>query len=124
MSPKRAVHVRSPLKYENGRLVPVVEHNNKPPVTMPATACKAVSSFNVVEGSPERKGANSVALGELNRPQNITESNFFKAGDHEKGLDDPSTKGSRSKIGANLPNIMQKLLDQTQGSFQGTDHYI
>ena len=62
---------------------------------MPVTANKAISSFNVVEGSPARKTNNSVALGELNRPKNITESNFFKMENQENDLGDQSARSER-----------------------------
>ena len=77
---------------------------------MPATATKAISSFSVVEGSPVRKYNNSVALGELNRSKNITESNFFKVQDQENEHGDQSAKSER-QLGNKLPNAMQKLLD-------------
>ena len=86
--------MRSPLKYENGRLVPVID-NSRSPVTMPATAHKAISSFNVVEGSPARKSNHSVALGELNRPKNITESNFFKVDNQENELGEQNARSER-----------------------------
>ena len=82
---------------------------------MPATATKTIDSYNMVEEPSVRKSNNSVALGELYRSKNITENNFFKVQDQKNEHGNQSAKSEMQKD--KLPNAMQKLLDQTQGSF-------
>ena len=53
-SPKKAVHVRSPLKYENGRLRPPtmgIGGNVDASGLQSPSQNKSVSSYNVIEGA-------------------------------------------------------------------------
>ena len=55
-SPKREVHVLSPVRFENGKILPPLKE------TQTAPASKAVSSFDVYEGvANDRKASNAKA---------------------------------------------------------------
>ena len=53
--------------------------------TVPATAFKPISSFDVIEGSPDRKTYTSVGFKGVGKSDRhlITESNFFTAADKQ-----------------------------------------
>lgn len=113
-SPKREVHVLSPLKYENGQLIP-------PSNIGTMQASKAVSSFDIHEGAQNERAKNNTVNEGVDRGL-ITEMNFFNAAEAAQ------VEGRRkTKIGQNFPHVIQKIMDQTQGSFVrdgGSDRYI
>ena len=57
-SPKREVHVLSPVRFENGKILPPLKETQ----TVPAS--KAVSSFDVYEGVTKNDHPNNEANGE------------------------------------------------------------
>lgn len=97
---------------------------------MPAS--KAVSSFDVYEGAAYDRKTNNTVMnnhhakrGGVDSQQQrhlITETNFFNSKELEANVKNRQGRAA----GVEFPNIMQKLMDQTQGSYNvgGTDKYI
>jgi hypothetical protein len=75
-SPRRAVHVCSPVKYINGQIQMPVAHQH-----LPSTAFKPISSYDVIEGSVDRKTYTTVGFKPQKHERQLTESNFFSAQD-------------------------------------------
>ena len=123
-SPRRAVHVRSPMRYQNGILQ---APDNSPPGT---SHNKLASSFDVIEGSPTRRNVYNHTHTQMKPKSNrqlVTDNNFFPGSEGMPDPADPVTKQNTAKNSkSQFPRLMQQLMDQTQGSFQrdGADRYI
>ena len=96
------------------------------------TTHKPISSFDVIEGSPHKRDytKTQVKFGKSDRNL-ITETNFFSAADAKAAEGRHMTLESHkqmttTRVRNNFPNIMQKLMEQTQGSFSkdGPQRYI
>ena len=111
--------MRSPLKYVNGMIQSPRETQD------PLSAHRLTSSFDVIEGSSARRKQQNythTALKTKIDRRLATDTNFYPAGETPVA----SKYTSKNKTRTNFPQIMHKLMEQTQGSFlkEGPDRYI
>ena len=84
-------------------------------------------SAHIIDGNARGQGRNQASLRSKNERQLVTEANFFDKNtvNVQTEAKERKTEGSK-RLRNNFPQIMEKLTEQTQGSFSkaGAEKYI
>ena len=113
--------MRSPIKYDNGNFKLPLEP------TIPDMSKGKPFSAHIIEGNVRGQGRNQASFRGKNERLLATEANFFdkNAVNVQTEAKERKTEGSK-RLRNNFPQIMEKLMEQTQGSFSkaGAEKYI
>jgi hypothetical protein len=116
-SPKKEVHVRSPILYKDGILAPPQGLINKEGISQQPLTRQYASSMDVKgEKTPQRNPLVKIGDNPL-----ATDVNFYT------GMNDHGLKTAKHKrYNPELANVLNDLMRQSMGSFHkdGTDRFI